>query len=421
MNFTETDRIQIRKKGLTTDKVNEQLETFKDGLPYTRLRAAATLDDGILKLNSELIEQYKTYFEEKLDSISVTKFVPASGAATRMFKFLFRFINDYDPAQQSLNAFINKNKLKDLYTFTVGLEKFPFYDMVMDHLKSKEDDFSTLSNDEQIFLFVKSMLDPDGFNFGDSPKGLLPFHNYKNSVSTAFEEHLYETALYTSSNHPSHLHFTISEKYQDRFNDEFKRIEEQVEQITGTNFEVTFSYQHEATDTIAVDLKNNPFREDDGSLHFRPSGHGALLTNLNQLDADVVIIKNIDNVVVKKYKEEVALYKKVLGGILLKTQEQTFKYLNVIDSETYNENDIEAIEMFLKENLNVVIAKDYHKYSDQSKVEYLKENLNKPIRVCGMVKNEGEPGGGPFWIENDHGVSLQIVESAQVNKKNEKQ
>lgn len=421
MNFTDKDIIQIQKKGLTIEKVNSQLKTFTDGLPYTRLADAATLRNGIIKLDSNLIETYKTYYESRINDISVVKFVPASGAATRMFKFLFRFINEYDPSQQSLNSFINKNKLKDLNTFRVGLEKFPFYDAVIKHLQNRFENFVELNDDEQLYRFVHAMLDESGFNFGNSPKGLLPFHNYKNGVSTPFEEHLYETALFTSSQHPSYLHFTISERFQDHFYNEFKRIEEQVEQITGTNFEVSFSYQQEATDTIAVDLNNSPFRDADGRLHFRPSGHGALLTNLNQLEADVVIIKNIDNVVVKKYKDEVALYKKVLGGILLKIQERSFNYLNLLDSKSYEANDIEAIKGFLENDLNVVIAKDYQKYSDQSKLDYLKENLNKPIRVCGMVKNEGEPGGGPFWVENNNGISLQIVESAQINKTNEKQ
>ncbi len=423
MSFTKKDIEQIERKGLTLEKVKRQISLFKAGIPFTNIVEAATIDNGITKLDDDLITTSTLFFEDRKDNVALLKFVPASGAATRMFKFLFKFIKEYNTAQESVNSYINRNNLKDLALFIVGVEKFPFYNQVLDQLKASGIEYDSLNPNEQAWHFIKTMLDETQLNFGNSPKGLLPFHEYNNNViSTAFEEHLFETALYSSSDDSAKLHFTISERYKDKFAQEFKRIEEKVEQVTSSHFDISFSYQHESTDTIAVTLKDKPFRNDDGSLLFRPSGHGALLKNLNELDADVIFIKNIDNVVVKKYKEEVAKYKKVLAGILLRAQEQAFQFLNDLDNNEITEDELTFIAEFLTRELNVKISEEFEKYSEKYKIEYLREILNRPIRVCGMVKNEGEPGGGPFWVKSESGsISLQIVESAQINSKDKSQ
>ncbi|WP_299524869.1 DUF4301 family protein [Winogradskyella sp.] len=423
MSFTEKDLKQIEAKGLTLQQIESQIELFKSGIPYTNISEAATKENGIVGLDNELIDAVIDYFEERKNDLSLLKFVPASGAATRMFKFLFKFLKEYNPQKESLNAFINKNKFKELSLFMVGLEKFPFYNQVVQRLESKKIDFEELSTADKVLHFVEAMLDENELNFGNSPKGLLPFHKYKtNHISTAFEEHLYEAALYASDENEAELHFTISEKYKDKFDEEFKRIEEYVEENTGVSFNISFSYQHESTDTIAVTPKDEPFRNDDGTLLFRPSGHGALLKNLNALEADIIFIKNIDNVVVKQYKQEMVKYKKVLAGILLKLQDKAFEYMRVLDKINISEEEFTNIEKFLANDMGIKISREYHKYLDKYKVEYLREKLNRPIRVCGMVKNEGEPGGGPFWVRDLYGnQSLQIVESAQINLKNKKQ
>ncbi|WP_411893216.1 DUF4301 family protein [Winogradskyella sp. A2] len=420
MSFTETDIRQIESKGLTLEQVQAQINLFRTGIPFTHIVEAATIDNGIIKLDNQIINKYISNFDSHRNKLSLIKFVPASGAATRMFKFLFKFIKEYNPKNQSINSFINKNNSKDLSLFLVGLEKFPFYKEVISELKANNIDFDELSSGEKAFEFVYAMLLESHLNFGNSPKGLLPFHEYKNNhISTAFEEHLYEAALYASDNNEAKLHFTISEKYKDRFDEEFKNIEEYVEKRTGISFDISFSYQHESTDTIAVDLNDEPFREDDGSLLFRPSGHGALLKNLDILDADIIFIKNIDNVVVKQYKDEVAKYKKVLAGILLDVQEKAYNFLRDLDTNEINEDHLTTIAEFLTRQLNVKISDEFEKYSEKYKIEYLREKLNRPIRVCGMVKNEGEPGGGPFWVKDQNSnVSLQIVESAQINQEN---
>ena len=423
MKFTENDIKQIESKGLTVNTVKSQIDIFEAGIPFTQISNAATLNNGIITLNENAIKTYVSLFEAEKDKKSLLKFVPASGAATRMFKFLFQFVNHYNSQEQSLNSYINKNNLRDLSLFMVGMEKFPFYRQVLELLKSKGIDFKSISTQEKVWHFAKAMLDENQLNFGNQPKGLLPFHEYKkNHISTAFEEHLYEAALYASSNGLAKLHFTISEVHKEKFIEEFQRIKENIEQNTGVTFDISFSYQQQSTDTIAVTLKNNPFREKNGSLLFRPSGHGALLKNLNALDADIIFVKNIDNVVVYKYKDEIAKYKKVLAGILLKLQAKTFNYLTDLDSDTITETTLKSIEDFITSELNIKISDEYRKYADRYKIEYLQEKLNRPIRICGMVKNEGEPGGGPFWVKDEKSnQSLQIVESAQINLNDSKQ
>lgn len=422
MNFSEKDIAQILQKGLTVEKVKSQIAIFKKGVPFVNLESAAIIGKGIFSYNKEDIQNYVTLFDNKRDAISFMKFVPASGAATRMFKPLFTFLKEYNPEQESINSYINRQKANELSMFLVGLEKLPFFEEVVYKIHKVIPDFNKLSYDEKRVEFIKTMLNEDRLNLSFSPKGLLPFHRYKEHVSTAFEEHLFEAAQYGSSNNQANLHFTISERHNHKFDEEFKYIEEDVEEKTKTTFNIYFSYQKNSTDTIAVTNKNEPFRSEDGSLVFRPSGHGALLENLNEIEADIVFIKNIDNVVVNKYKEEMAYFKKMLGGILLEVQQQAFLYLKLLENENILEKDIIVIAQFLTNKMNVSIDIEFEKQSTKNQIEYLRGKLNRPIRVCGMVKNEGEPGGGPFWIKEENGMkSLQIVESAQIDKKNKQQ
>lgn len=420
--FSDKDINQIKQKGLTVEKVCSQIELFKTGLPFVNLQSAATINHGILKLSDEEKEAFIQLFDAKRNEYSILKFVPASGAATRMFKSFFSFIEDYNPDQETVNAYINRTKEALLAVFFVGLEKLPFYRIVLDKIEKIYPEYHSSSTDKQRYMFVKTMLDEDKLNYGFFPKGLLPFHLYKEHTATAFEEHLFEAALYASANNKAVLHYTISEKYKDIFDDEFKKIQTIVERKTNTKFEISFSYQKEATDTIAVTEYNEPFRAEDNSLLFRPSGHGALLSNLGDLDADIIFIKNIDNVVVFKYEDEVSEYKKMLAGILIQLQDKAFRYLKKLESQDISQADLVEIAKFLTNKMNVVISSEFEKYANEYQIKYLTEKLNRPIRVCGMVKNEGEPGGGPFWVKDESGqVSLQIVESAQISKKDKKQ
>ncbi len=422
MSFSNKDIQQFKEKGLTVEKVNAQIEIFKKGLPFVNLKDVATVGNGILRLSEEEKLNFIGHFNKKRNEVSFIKFVPASGAATRMFKFLFDFLKDFNPEEESINAYVNRKKASDLSIFFIGIKNFPFYYKVKQRLYKENKDFDDLPINRQLLLFVKTMLQKSKFDYSNYPKGLFPFHKYRDHIATAFEEHLFEAALYASANNKADLHFTISEKHNQRFDKEFKRIEEIVERKTNTEFNISYSFQKQSTDTLAVTDKNEPFKEEDGSLLFRPSGHGALLDNLNDLNADVIFIKNIDNVVVFNYEEEVAKYKMMLAGILLEAQEQAFKCQELLESKELSEKEIFDIALFLSNKLNVVVSKDFEKFSSKYQIEYLRDKLNRPIRVCGMVKNEGEPGGGPFWVKDESGtISLQIVESAQIDKENRQQ
>lgn len=399
MNFSEKDKNQIQNNALTIEKVNAQIELIKSGMAFSNLKNAAILNDGILKIEDE--NQYINTFESVKNSINMIKFVPASGAATRMFKFLFSFLKEQD--------FNDELWLK----FSSHIEKLPFYE----HVKGKlPNHFESLSEAEKQIEFVKTMLDENKLNYGFFPKGLLPFHKYSDGVSTAFEEHFYEAALYASSNNKANLHFTVSEAHHDKFVAELKSIQSRIEAETNTKFNVSFSFQKQSTETIAIKANDELYREKDGSLLFRPSGHGALLENLNDLDYDVVFIKNIDNVVVKSNHNSISNSKKMLAGILLDVQKQAFNFLKAIESKSISEEKVIEITRFILSKMNVEIDADFEDFSLKEKSNYLFEKLNRPTRVCGMVKNEGEPGGGPFWVEDENGnTSLQIVESAQID------
>ena len=263
------------------------------------------------------------------------------------------------------------------------------------------------------------MLDLEHFDYANKPKGILPFHNYKNHIATPIEEHLIESVLYASSKGNSNLHFTVSEIHKAQFENTLNNVKSKIESEYNKTITINFSHQKTSTDTIAVDLNNIPFRDSKGKLVFRPGGHGALIENLNALDADIVFIKNIDNVI-QNESEAIALYKKALAGILIELQIKIANYLSKLDE--ISENEISEIEIFLDKKLNNKVISDFSKYALKHKIIYLKEVLNRPIRVCGMVKNEGEPGGGPFWVNDSKGnTTLQIVETSQIDLSNENQ
>jgi hypothetical protein len=422
LNFTEKDLQQILDKGLTTERVLNQIALFKKGIPFINLERAATVNDGIFKCGEDHVQKYISIYEKRKDDFQIVKFIPASGAATRMFKALFEFLMGYDPEEESINSYINHNNAMELEVFLVGIEKLPFFEEVVTKLHKKFSSFNDFYYDKQRYEFIRMMLDEDGLNYSFSPKGLLPFHRYLEHISTAFEEHLFEAADYASVKGKAKLHFTISEVHKHRFDQEFQHIEEDISEKTKTEFDISFSYQKQSTDTITVNLDNEPVRDDTGELVFRPSGHGALLENLNGLNADIVFIKNVDNVVVSKYASEISKHKKLLAGVLIDVQTKLFKYLSALESQVDIEVLWEEMINFSKNELNIILGSGFCNKSDEEQKKYLFEKFNKPIRVCGMVRNEGEPGGGPFWVLHDDGeISLQIVEATQVNKKDEMQ
>lgn len=417
MEFSEKDLFQLSKKGIAKEKVIGQIETFKEGIPFVCLEKAAVISEGILKFGIEEENRLVQKFESSKKGLSLLKFVPASGAASRMFKSLFNFLETYDPATESLEAYLDRIDNKDIKVFFDGQKKLPFYKIVQAQIAGK-----ATAKDGERYLFIKEMLSEDGLNYGFYPKGLLPFHNYGDYVATPFEEHLKEASQYAKADNEANLHFTISEHHGEMFNQEFNAVKERVSRATQTSFNVGYSYQKPSTDTIAVTLENEPFRNADGSLLFRPSGHGALMENLNEQKADIIFIKNIDNVVVPKFAQDIAHSKKMLAGLLLEVQAKVFAYADLLDKNNMTAEELNDIKLFLEEKLNVRFSENFGSFSIREQIEILKDKINRPIRICGMVKNEGEPGGGPFWIKDRNAnISLQIIESAQVDMDNKEQ
>ncbi|WP_298156367.1 DUF4301 family protein [Flavobacterium sp.] len=418
MGFSSQDFIAIYNHGVSTDKIQDHLAIFSKGIAKTILERPATKDDGILRPTPEIYAAYADFFGQKRTEYKLKKFVPASGAASRMFKFLNEFLNDFNIEEETINAYINRKNATALAVFLVGLEKLPFYEEVSLTLQRNYSNFRSLNKDLRDYYFIKAMLSPYHFDFAAKPKGILNFHKYPTHIATSVEEHLNESCLYACDGKIAHLHFTVSPEHQKAFERIIQNVQGKIEKQHGNTIKVNFSYQDKATDTLAVDLENKPFRDDNGQLVFRPGGHGALIQNLNSLDADIIFIKNIDNVI-QNHIEEIALYKKALAGIMIELQEMIFNYLKLIESGKIGEKEIPDLVEFSMKRLNMNVIDDFEKFTLENKLEFLRQLLDRPLRVCGMVKNEGEPGGGPFWVMDKKGnVSLQIVESTQVDLSN---
>jgi len=409
--LTEQDIRQIAEKGITEKQIEQQLEQFKTGFPFLRLEAAASIGRGIMKpTDDEEKDYHKAWEDYKAQGKKIVKFVPASGAASRMFKNMFAFLDaPYDAPTTDFE--------KD---FFAHLECFAFFSELDKVCKENEGKGAReLADEGKYKAVVANMLQPKGLNYGQLPKGLLLFHNYPDGPRTPMEEHLVEGAMYAASNGEAHVHFTVSHEHLDLFK---KKVNEKAGGLArklGVEFDISFSEQKPSTDTIAANSDNTPFRNDDGSLLFRPGGHGALIENLNEIDADVIYIKNIDNVVPDRLKPTTVESKQTLAGILVKLQQRAFNYLRLIDSGTYSHSQLIEIVHFLQRDL-CCRKPDIKELEDAELVIYLKEKLNRPMRVCGVVKNVGEPGGGPFLTYNQDGtISLQILESSQIDTTNE--
>lgn len=409
--FTEQDLEYLREKGISPQKVREQIGVFEAGIPFVHLEKAAIIDDGIVRLDHAEQDRLEGQYRKAREALEVLKFTPASGAASRMFKSLFAFLKEYDPGAEALEAYLAQEGKEAVRFFYEYIEDFPFYGRVAGRI-------SEVPADEGRFLhaFVREMLQEEGLNYGFYPKGLLPFHQYGEHLATPLEEHLREAAAYASSAGQAKLHFTISPQHEALFEKTFSDIREALASETDCSFSMSHSFQKPATDTLAVDPENAPFRDGDGKMLFRPGGHGALIENLDEQDADVIFIKNIDNVVVKSRLETISRWKRILAGYLLEVQEEAFRYTRMLDEGDPDHEGLHRIFEFLEKRLNVRFPASVSGLSLKEQVEVLKDKLKRPIRVCGMVKNEGEPGGGPFWMKDQDGrLSLQIVESAQVD------
>jgi hypothetical protein len=383
--FDKKDLQQIAQQGLTAEIVQRQIDNFVNGFPFLNVVRAASAGDGVRVLGGEEIARATARYDVESATLRVVKFVPASGAATRMFKELFEFVNE-------------GRRGKGIDTLLANIKKFAFWPE-LEHFVNEN------SADEE----VVSAIVKHGLAYGSKPKGLVTFHAYADGNRKAVEEHMVEGAAYARSGDEVYIHFTVSEEHMGGFWDVLGSTQPFYEEQFGVKYNVSFSVQKPSTDTIAVNPDNTPFRTDDGRLLFRPAGHGALIENLNDIDADVIFVKNIDNVTTDARRDDTIKYKKALAGVLLELQEQIFAYLKAIEQGSV---DVESVARFVEEKLFVKLPADWD-------VNTLRRLLDRPIRVCGVVLNQGEPGGGPFWVAAADGTeSLQIAESSQIAPEN---
>ena len=408
--LSETDRKQIADRGISEEQVINQLHQIKEGFPFLKLEAAASVEKGIMALGEDAISHFvQAWTDYKAQGRKVVKFVPASGAASRMFKNMFSFLNaDYSEPTTDFEK-----------EYFAHIRDFAFREALCEQCKKNEGKcIKELMAEGNYKAIVANMLEAKGLNYGQLPKGLLLFHNYEDGPRTPMEEHLVEAALYASSNGEANVHFTVSHDHLELFKKKVAEKADKYAEAYNVKYNISFSEQKPSTDTVAANPDYTPFRNEDGSLLFRPGGHGALIENLNDLDADVVFIKNIDNVVPDRLKDATVRFKNIIAGVLVELQKQAFEYLESLDSGAYTHEKIEEMIRFVQHELCCRKA-DVKELEDAELVNYLYKKLNRPMRVCGVVKNVGEPGGGPFLAYNQDGtVSLQILESTQIDKNN---
>jgi hypothetical protein len=446
--LTQADLEQITKREITPDNIRKQIAHFTKGFPFVKLVRPATTGDGIFHFSAKQHASYINFYDQQRSNLKFVKFVPASGAASRMFKQLFEFQQKYSNDEVGNRLFFEDQGFNSIHYLFTHLNKIAFYEALDRIMTANGENLGQLLNEKEYGKIASYILGEPGLNYGNLPKALLQFHKYSSGSRTAIEEHLVEAALYNLNlNGIAPIHFTISPEHRKKFEELLHQVIPYYEQLYNVQFDITFSIQKPSTDTIAVDENNQPFRNPDGSLLFRPGGHGALLENLGEIDADIIFVKNIDNIVPDRLREPTVNNKKLIGGYLLWIREKVHDYLRerrgMKDEECHCEERSDEAKRrmriverrkkkeggwnwedgrdqgmvdFMKEFLSIGIPDGFEKLNTDQKSDWLFARLNRPIRVCGMVKNEGEPGGGPFWVMDDHGeCSLQIVESSQID------
>ncbi len=409
--LTPQDVDVIARTGLSVDDVMYQIDIFKQGFQPMRLDRPCTVDDGIVTIPADQRQVFVEAHDEAARRGKMMKFIPASGAASRMFKDWFEF-NEREDFNESHSA----------DEFADDLPNYPFYDDLEKVLSRKGLEPASLITTRRFTTILDYILTAEGLNYGHRPKAVLKFHSYPGHTRTALEEHLVEAVSTVSdSNGICRIHFTISPEHQSDVENHISRVIKRYERQYDVRFNITVSLQLPSTDTIAVDTENQPFRDTTEKLVFRPGGHGALLKNLNTIDHDIIFVKNIDNVAPDRLKADTILFKKILSGYLVLLQDRIHSCVRDLEKEQVNDETITDIGSFCRDKLFVTLPSNFEEFPQPRKVHFLIDILNRPIRVCGMVKNEGEPGGGPFWVTEDGTTSLQIIEQAQVDMASEEQ
>ncbi|MCX6248973.1 MAG: DUF4301 family protein [Bacteroidetes bacterium] len=417
------DLYQIEEKGIPLKMIENQLNNFRTGFPFIRLIRPAILNDGIITFSLEKKNELVKLYEEQSPDLRVLKFVPASGAASRMFKHLFELREAMRDNNELAEVCLSDTGFNSASNFFLNLTRFAFFNDLAHSVKSGGTEIETLLAKRELAPILDHLLTGKGLNYASLPKALLLFHAYEDGPRTALEEHLVESANYTRDrNEVSKIHFTISPEHIEKFNEKVLSVREKYESRFHTRLNISHSVQKSSTDTLAVDEANTPFRNPDGKLLFRPAGHGALLSNLNDLEADVIFIKNIDNIVPDHIKAATLENKKLIGGYLLQIRRIIFDFLRKCESGKITGEEIREITTLTGSDNLVSLPPGFEKQPEETQCRILAAELNRPIRICGMVKNAGEPGGGPFWVAGPDGSpSLQIVESSQVDMSNKAQ
>lgn len=420
--YTKEDIKKFKHRGVAPEEIDRQLNNFKTGFAPVPLAAPATLDNGIKRINPAEELRLTEAFEEACEDTKIVKMVPASGSATRMFKDLFSFLENYHESPEEFLDFVQNREVNSMSYFFNKLDEFPFFTRLNTIIWEDGLDLQHLLKKNKYREILAYILTEKGLNYGNTPKGLIDFHIYRDFVRTAFDEHIVEAALYCVYGKESHLHFTVSEEYLSLFKERLKKVAKVFEKKLDIKYNVTFSVQKPSTDMVSIDEKGELVRNPEGEVIFRPGGHGALIHNLDEINADVIFIKNIDNVIPDRSKGDTVKYKQLIGAVLLELQKKIFNYLHLLDKKDVTEATLTEIETFVVSETGYKPATENTFTDQKQRVKFLKQVLNRPIRVCGMVKNEGEPGGGPFWVRNEDGSSnLMIIESAQINLKDKEQ
>lgn len=417
--LTPEDLHTLEAKGISLSQIEQQLARFERGFPYAKLVRPCTIGDGIRRLSSEELGDYTRVFEAEQHLGRAMKFVPASGAATRMFKellALWQQIKDRNPDEPIHDLSILGSHAATVQTFFANLPVFAFYPDLCASLARAGFNEQELLATRRYKPILEHLLFAPGLDYAHRPKGLLLFHRYSDHARTPVDEHVVEAQVYTiDRNGTASVHFTVACNHLEAFDRHIQRLPRPILRAHAHPV-VTLSVQKPSTDTIAVDSDNKPFRDADGRLVFRPGGHGALLENLNDLQGDLIFIKNIDNVLPDHLKEPTYTYKHALGGLLVAVQRRLFHYLEQLETGRVSRTVLHDIAHFAAETLSISVPDDFDQWPDSRQHTWLFDRLDRPLRVCGMVPNTGEPGGGPFWVRDADGrISLQIVESAQVD------
>lgn len=412
------DYTYLAEKGIEKERVEELIQTIQAGQKFLKLEKPTTIGDGILKHEPAEVQKYIDLYDASYQELDCMKFVPASGAATRMFH---RMIFLRDQYKGKIEEFIEVSAQRGFYSVKNSfdnLQKFAFYPELFRRFFRRGTNLERLVRKNDYKKVASMLLGKKGLNYAQLPKAMILFHKYPGHARTAFEEHLQEAAMYCQDkNGKAHLHFTIDPRFQKQFEKREKLAYKNFLKEAGAKMHIEYSQQYPTTDSITLDENGEILRDKEGMPVLRPGGHGALLNNLNTLDADMIFVKNIDNVAPDNTKHETVKYKKLLGGIMIELREQVFEYLRILDKHP-DDARLGEIEIFVKEKFGLTEIPT----ESASKKRCLKKFLNRPIRICGMVENTGEPGGGPFWVKDKKGRnSLQIVEKAQINFSNKAQ